>query len=386
MKKLIFYCQYLSGMGHLIRSTVLVNALSEHFQVMLVIGGPKIKDFEESRVARIEYLPPLWLEGGVLKVPEGSFGVENVKRRRKERLLALTDEFSPDVVMTEFFPFGRHDLSFELIPWMEQIKHQHPDTLVLSSLRDLIGKTVLHKQIDLISGLVEKYFHGVFVHSDESFLSFQESFPEPEAIHCPIFHSGFVAQDISPNQYAAEKPFILVSIGGGRIGAELLYASVEVAKKFLDSEYPYEFRIFAGPFMDDTQYAELKRVSSDLKNVHLERFTPNLTAYMSSAALSISCAGYNTTMNVLRAKVPAILIPFGHYDFDKEQAIRAIRLEGIGAVKVIMPKDLSIDHLACTIRSELEREHPEPVIDLDGAIKTSEKIKQLVDKKELITQ
>ena len=39
MKSVMFYCQHSLGMGHLVRSTELVRALSADFHVTFVTGG-----------------------------------------------------------------------------------------------------------------------------------------------------------------------------------------------------------------------------------------------------------------------------------------------------------------------------------------------------------
>ena len=39
--KIIFYCQYVWGMGHLFRSIEVARALSDH-EVILVVGGREV--------------------------------------------------------------------------------------------------------------------------------------------------------------------------------------------------------------------------------------------------------------------------------------------------------------------------------------------------------
>ena len=60
---------------------------------------------------------------------------------------------------------------------------------------------------------------------------------------------------------------------------------------------------------------------------------------MRQADLSISMAGYNTTLNVLTTGVRAMLLPFTGND-DQEQTLRSERLEQLGVVRMIRPEDL----------------------------------------------
>ena len=373
MQRVMLYCQYLSGMGHLVRSSQFAKALSQRFETLLVIGGPKIEGFKPPGGVEILYLPPLWLENGAFRVASEDADVETVKARRRDMLICETDRFCPDVVITEFFPFGRHDLLFELEPWMAHLKRTMPETMVTSSLRDLIGKTVLDEQTDRIAGLANTYFDLALVHADPKFLSFDECFPAPEKIQCPVVHTGFIAQDISTNAIASDRPFILVSVGGGRIGGEVLESALGAAES-LQHELDYEFRMFTGPFLEEDAFETLKARAAGLDNVVLERFTPDLMAYMQAASLSISLAGYNTTMNVLRAGVPAVLVPIGHYDFDCEQLLRAGKLAKLGVVEMLESTRLSPGRLADAIRAGLERGPSSVYFNLDGAACATDEI------------
>lgn len=365
MAHIMLYCQYLSGMGHLVRSTQFAEALAKHFEVTVIIGGPRIDGFQTPDCVNFVYLPPLWQEDGAFRVADGET-VDLVKSRRKNALINLFDSHRPDAVITEFFPFGRHDLLFELEPWMRHIRATSPSTLILSSLRDLVGKTGLASQVDTIARLTNAYFDAAIVHSDPQFLRFEECFPHADRLNLPILHTGFVAQPLEGSLIAESDPFILVSVGGGRIGGDVLNAALGAAERLAD-EIPHHFRLFTGPFLPEADYEALAARAARLHTVRLERFTPKLMAYMQSAALSISLAGYNTTMNVLRAKVPAILVPFGHYDFDREQEMRAAKLADLGAVDMLRLGDLSAERLAEQIKASLLK-GPAPLsLNLDGA-------------------
>ncbi len=365
MHRVMLYCQYLSGMGHLVRTTQFAKALAERFEPTVVIGGPKIEGFVPPDGVEIVYMPPLWLQDGAFRVADGS-DVEEIKRTRRDMLIDLFDSARPEIVITEFFPFGRHDLLFELEPWMQHIRTSAPETLIVSSLRDLIGKTVLDQQTGKIVDLANAYFDAVLVHADPQFLRFESTFAGARRINCPILHTGFVAEAAKAEPLSFDRPFVLVSVGGGRIGGAVLDAAIGAAA-LLQKELPYEFRIFAGPFLPDEDFAKLQAKAADKDNVVLERFTSNLLGHMQAADLSVSLAGYNTTMNVLRADVPAILVPIGHYDFDCEQLMRAEKLADLGVADLLRQDAVNAESLAERIRSGLRRGKVSHGFNLDGA-------------------
>ncbi len=374
MPRVMLYCQYLSGMGHLVRSTELARALSKEFETIFINGGPKIKDFELPASVEPIYLPALWLEAGQFRVASGD-NVEEVKAFRQRTLLENFDRLRPDCVITEFFPFGRHDLLFELRPWMRHIARIAPDTLVVSSLRDTIGKTTLGEQTRLIADLINEYFDLVLFHADPRFQRFEECFPEAEALNCPVVHTGFVAQQPPSEPVPIEQPFVLVSVGGGRLGYEVLDYAIEAAG-LLKSRLPHRFIMFSGPFMEPASHEALLGKARLHDNVSFERFTPNLLHFMAQADLSISLAGYNTTMNILSTGVRAIVVPIGHYDFDHEQVLRTRKLAARGVADVLLPEDLNPSALAAAIIRGLEQPSARTCLDLEGAATTAATIKQ----------
>lgn len=363
MKKVMLYCQYLTGMGHLVRSTEIIKELVKNFEVCLINGGPPIPGFQIPEAVQIATLPPLWIEDGKLQVTDGFADLEEVKEVRKNALIELCDRFQPDILITEFFPFGRHKLLFELLPLMEHIKTNFPQTKIVSSVRDIVGRTDLEREENLIAGLTRKYFDLILCHSDADFQKLEESFSEINSLDCEVKYTGFVTQSVDEkvglNEIDAEnlngsKPFIFVSVGGGRIGYELL-ENVILASPKLKTLIPHQIIAFTGPFLPEAQFEKLQQLAAGKSNISLYKFTPNLAAYLQKADLSISLTGYNTTMNIMTAGVPALVVPIGHYSYDEEQLIRTKKLERLGIVSVMYPEELNPESLAETICARLSQ-------------------------------
>jgi predicted glycosyltransferase len=79
-------------------------------------------------------------------------------------------------------------------------------------------------------------------------------------------------------------------------------------------------------------------------------------------------AGYNTTMNILTAGVPALVWPFAA---NREQRLRAERLAERGALKLISDQELNPEDLARIVRQTLTRADLRKIdIDLNGAANT----------------
>ncbi|MBD2336542.1 glycosyl transferase [Calothrix sp. FACHB-156] len=388
MKKILFYCQYLSGMGHLVRSTEIVRSLVKYFQVYFICGGPEITGFEIPPQVEVIKLPALWLENGKFTVDNSYHSVAQVKDMRKNLLISEFNRIQPDCVITEFFPFGRHKLLFELLPFVEHIKLTSPHTKIVCSLRDVIGKENLEEEAETICYLMNRYFDLLLFHADADFQTFADTFSKYRDIKSKIFHTGFVTQSLANNidehllwgEVNPEVVKILVSVGGGRIGYELL-ETVIAASPILETRVPHIIKIFTGPFMAEEKVKQLIKAAEQRENIQIETYTLQLLAYMQTADISLSLSGYNTTMNILSTGVRAIVVPIGHENEDKEQLVRTQKLQQLGIVDYILPKDLEATHLSQTIITNLNRNlvlDSVDKFDLQGADNTASFLKEFL--------
>jgi predicted glycosyltransferase len=140
--------------------------------------------------------------------------------------------------------------------------------------------------------------------------------------------------------------------------------------------------------MPEEEFVKLEEAALNRGNVNLQRYTPQLLNYMERADLSISLTGYNTTMNILRTGVRAIVVPIGHYDQDMEQLVRTRKLEQLGIVEVIHPNNLEPAYLAQRIIACLDKEpvkNTSLIFDLEGAQKSNTFLKEYLDSRVNVT-
>ena len=104
---IIFYCQYVWGMGHFIRSLEFARALSDH-DVTLVAGGQEVAVNLPDHVDLVR-LPTLYMDEMFTTLIPGNSGrtVAQIRQERKKTLYALFEQKKPDVFIVELYPFGR---------------------------------------------------------------------------------------------------------------------------------------------------------------------------------------------------------------------------------------------------------------------------------------
>ncbi|MCX7595509.1 MAG: glycosyl transferase [Fischerella sp.] len=393
MKKLMFYCQHILGMGHLVRSMEIVRGLTKDFQICFINGGEVIKEFQFPLGIEVINLPAIKTDSEFqeLQVVDDAFTLTEVQEIRKNRLLSILEQFQPDILMIELFPFGRRRFSFELIPLLEKAQSSERPIKVVCSLRDIVvTKQNQARHEEKVCKLINQYFDLLLVHGDPKFVPLEETFSRVSDLNCEVHYTGYIVQKPSTNPgltdedrevLNSDQPLIVVSVGGGRFGHELLDCVVKSAP-YLEKKIPHNIHVFTGPFMPQSKFHEMQVMAGSSKNIYIRRFTPYLLSYMQKADLSISMSGYNTTLNVLVTGVPAMILPFTGNN-DQEQTIRAKKLGELGIVKVISQQDLQPDVFAWKIISYLQNQPNKIQLDLNGVEKTAAILRHLAWKQNI---
>ncbi len=396
-KKVLFYCQHVLGMGHLIRSREIVHALKD-FEVCFLNGGELIPGFEFDPRIEVVNLPPMKSDAAFKDIQSsvGNQTLEQVKSARTQRILAEYERIQPDVLIIELFPFGRRKFAFELIPLLSRIRLNGDQTKVVCSLRDiLVSKRDQQRHEDQVLNTMNRYFDLLLIHSDPKFQRLDETFSRMTELRCPAKYTGFVAE--APSKEAlyhhpddrflnddlnrdTAPPLILASIGGGRVGLELLECSIQ-ASLLLKEDLPHRLLIFSGPYLPEDDFLKLERMIDSHSNIQVRKYTTHFLAYMTRADLSISMAGYNTCMNILVAKTKALLLPFTGNQ-NEEQTIRAEKLEALGLATVISSQNLEPVSLSEKIKISLLAGPMSAHLEVDGAQKASAFLSELLSKKD----
>ncbi|MEY4519287.1 MAG: hypothetical protein RLZZ499_1886, partial [Cyanobacteriota bacterium] len=339
MKKVMFYCQHILGMGHLIRSVEIVRGLIPDFQICFINGGQVIKEFEFPSEIEVVNIPAVKTDSEFTELTpvDDSLTMSELETIRTKMLLDVCDRFQPDILIIELFPFGRRRFSFELIPLMEKAKAM--GTKIVSSVRDIVvTKQDQQRHEEKVCRLINKYFDMLLIHGDPNFVKLNLSFSRIDDLNCPVHYTGYVVQPVPKLQKIDNKPLILVSVGGGRFGHDLLECVAHTAP-ILKTKISHHLQVFTGPFCPDNVLQKLQAITKEQDNITVNCYTSNLLNYMQQADLSIGMSGYNTTMNILSTGIKAMMMAFQGNN-DKEQETRLKKLDSLGRVKMIQPKDL----------------------------------------------
>lgn len=365
---LLFHCQHSLGIGHLTRSFALAAALRAHFRVVFLNGGPLPPGLPvPAGIERID-LPPLGMDDGhTLVSRDGRADVEAVRAERRRLVLQAATSLRPAVLLVELFPFGRKKFAGEILPLVRTVRAQ--GGRVACSLRDILvdARPDQARHDERARWMADRWFDLVLVHADPAFARLSDSFHPRRALRVPVLHTGFVVPDRDAAPVAPRGPHVLVSAGGGSVGAALLMAALDAHARLADAP---PLRLVAGPFLPEPAWQALRARAAGRPGVTLLRQVPDLVAELREARASISQCGYNTALDLVVAGVPALVVPYATA-VENEQRQRAARLAAAGAVQVLDPDRLDAAALATALQALL-RFTPRPAaLALDGAVRSA---------------
>ena len=371
---LLFYCQHSLGMGHLVRSLTLAETLAERFEVVFLNGGRFPSNAAPPDGITVINLPPLGMrEDNQLYSQDERCSVPAAQAIRKEMILRVFEQYAPDAILIELFPFGRKKFVYELLPLLKAARRvSHKKIQVFCSLRDIMVN-VRRDQLrhdNRARWLADRYFDGVLVHSDPKFAQLEESFQPSRALEIPVFYTGFVLPRGEVYGAVERKRRLLVSAGGGMVGGELLQLAAR-AQPMLWATLQLPVTLVAGPFLPENEWRQLNQMAAKCPGLTLIRDVPDMAELLQSHAVSVSQGGYNTVMDILKSRIAALVVPFTKGQ-ENEQANRADRMKKLGLLKVIAAEDLNPNRFIHEVE-QLLTFTPSPVkLNLEGARQSAE--------------
>lgn len=372
--KICYYCQHVLGIGHFHRSLEICRALASRHQVTMIVGGAEI-NFDEPSISLFQ-LPGLKMDSQFSTLTScDNMPLETVKEQRRQRLLAFAENYQPDCLIVELYPFGRKNFRFELDPLIDLLSQQ--GCAVFCSLRDILVEKVdgREKFEQRAVTTMNRFFDGLLIHADPDLVTLGQTFSKTDAITTAIHYTGFISPKPAPGarsrirkemNLGERDKLVVASIGSGSVGLELVEAAIRGVNSLVADRTDLNLQVFAGPYLAESSYQEL--CESRSPRIRVERFSAHFIDWLAAADLSISMAGYNTSMNVLTAGVPALMYPF---DQNREQRMRISKISAHGTIRLLEQADLVTETLAGAIETMLKRERFTSSIMLDGAARTA---------------
>lgn len=379
--RILIVVTHLLGSGHLRRSLNLAQAFKQaKHDVTLASGGVPIPQFPADGVSVVQ-LPPVKSDGVSfqrLLQPDGSAVTEAYLASRQTRLDELLRDESPDVVITELFPFGRRILKKEFGHLLRVSQDLIEKPIMLTSVRDILSPPSTTAKALETDRLVRSCYDAVLVHSDQHITALDCSWPVTPELSKKLRYTGYVSQPLPETCTASSgRREIVVSAGGGSVGANLF--DVVIAAASLTSELSW--RILVGGSDADTEITRLKVKMSASQAITIEPARRDFRQLLQRAECSVSMCGYNTAVDLLQTGTPGVLVPFDAGG-ETEQRLRADSLSQHAAFNKILSNELTPETLIRAI-TEIRQAGRFRLDDLrfDGAAESVRIAEELVQKR-----
>jgi predicted glycosyltransferase len=377
-KRVFVYVQHLLGIGHLRRAVTLARAMARaELEVTLASGGFVVPGLAPENVRWVQ-LPPAGARDerfSELVDAQGRPVDDAWRARRRDALLAAWREADPHLLLLELFPFGRRQMRFELLPWLDQAIACARRPVIVSSVRDILGggQRDPSRQDEMLATF-RQYFDHVLVHGDPRWLRFDRTFRHAAALGERLHYTGYVVHldAVANSDGGIGSGEVIVSAGGGAVGATLLETAIRC--RSLTALAQATWRVLAGTNITPEALERLQALACDAGHGHVivERSREDFRCLLRNCALSISQAGYNTLVEILESGASAVVVPFAGGN-ETEQTLRARMLADDGRVDCVEEFRLTPEALAAAVNRAASRPRlPRAGIDLDGANRSAQ--------------
>jgi predicted glycosyltransferase/nucleoside-diphosphate-sugar epimerase len=351
--RVLLYSHDTFGLGHLRRNLAIADHLLSRqdpgFAVTLLTGSPVASSWPLPKGLVAKSLPPVVKVGAEQYAPrDTSESFEAVKARREEAILDVIRDFRPDIFLADHAPAG---MKGELLRPLAFIREHLPETRTVIGLRDIVdsGETVqeLWKQQGIYQ-LLDRFYDQVLVYGSRHLFDPVSEYNFPVSIADKTEFCGYVARritgfpphEIQGEEIPSDRPFVLVTAGGGGDGYPLMEGYLRAIESIGTDRL--HSAIVPGPLMSPEERQALEHAAARRPDIQLIH-TTELESLIWRADLVVSMSGYNTTAEIVAAKKPSILVPRSAPR--AEQRLRAQMLSNLGLARMIAPEDELVPRL-----------------------------------------
>ena len=262
--RILFYSHDTFGLGHLRRSRALAAAITSADRTasaMILTGSPVAGRFAfPNRVDHMR-LP------GVIKRSDGSYAsrtmgmnIEETTELRAGLIRSTAEQFAPDILVVDKEPCGFRG---ELLPTLELLQKQGKAKLVLG-LRDVLDEPeVLSAEWDRKGALAaaEQFYDEIWVYGLRDVYDPTAGLDLSEAAQARMHWTGYLRRDLGTVGEPPERPYVLITPGGGGDGAMMVDLAISAYER--DPDLMPRAVLVYGPFLSgETRAAFEDRVAA----------------------------------------------------------------------------------------------------------------------------
>ena len=365
--RVLIYSHDSFGLGHLRRCRALAHAICEDIDdlsVLILSGSPIIGSFDfRSRVDFVR-VP------GVIKLRNGEYtpltlpmAIEDAIEMRASIIRHTAEVFDPDILIVDKEPLGlRGELSDTLEAMKERGAH------VVLGLRDVLDDPDLllpeWRRKNAVPALKE-FYDEIWIYGLPQVCEPLAGLDLPASVSRKITYTGYLQRFADTNSnlelpsVSGDRPFILVTPGGGGDGEELVDWVLRAYEH--DSTLPHPSLVVLGPFMQSERRTEFIARADALPEVKAITFEAHMESLMARALGVVAMGGYNIFCEILSFDKRALIVP--RTTPRREQLIRASRAGELGLVTMLRgDNERRPDTMATALRQLPQQQRPSDTV------------------------
>jgi predicted glycosyltransferase len=372
----LLYSHDTFGLGHLRRNIAIAEHLLQRdprFEVRLLSGSPVVTSWPLPERLELSVMPPVVKVGAEQYVARnGAVSLAEIRRQREAVIVRTIRDFQPDVFLVDHAPVG---MKGELLTPLSLLRADFPGTKSILGLRDILdeGPTVRALWHDQGTYEVIRWaYDRIFVYGSQWLFDVCKEYGLPADVSAKLFYCGHVARATGSHaqprvSHRGDGKTVLVTVGGGGDGFPLVDAYLRALDCLAVS--PAHSIIVSGPLMPAEQHLNLETRAATHPSVQVLRSTTEMSSLIAQADVVVTMAGYNSSVEILAARKPAILFP--RPAPRAEQRIRAEMFANMGLAWAVPPDDNAAGTLARCLDQALSGARParldDSLVDLEGA-------------------
>ena len=338
--RLLIYSHDSFGLGHLRRCRAIAHHLVGSFpdlSVLILSGSPIIGSFEfRTRVDFVRVPGVIKLRNGEYTPLKLQIDIERTLAIRSAIIRYTARAFDPHLFLVDKEPLG---LRGEVRETLADLKQQ--GTRLVLGLRDVMDepRSLLEEwRRKQVFPALRDLYDEIWVYGLPAIFDPVREIPGMRALAGKLSFTGYLRResdrraDPVVDYELPERPYILVTTGGGGDGEQLIDWVLRAYES--DPTLPHPALLVFGPFMTLERRQEFQARAARLGHVHAITFEASFERLVEGALGVVAMGGYNTFCEILSFGKPALVVP--RTVPRQEQLLRAQRADQLGLVRVLI--------------------------------------------------
>jgi predicted glycosyltransferase len=379
--RILIYSHDSFGLGHLRRCRSIAHSLVARFKgvsVLILSGSPIIGSFDfKARVDFVRIPGVIKLRGGEYTSLGLHIDLEQTLSMRESIIYHTAASFKPDIFIVDKEPTG---LQGEVVSTLKMLRDR--GTVNVLGLRDVMDEASALKaewERKGVLPVLEALYHEIWIYGLRQMNNPVASVGLSQSVQNKITFTGYLDRELPGDAHwvppvSLDDPFILVTVGGGGDGVEIVDWVIDAYEN--DPDIPQRAIVVTGPFMPLAHQQQFRERCEKLDNVDIISFDSHIELLMERSSAIVAMGGYNTFCEILSLDKPALIVPRSTPRL--EQLIRATRAVELGLASMLDPEGERDPAVMAAALRRLPDQKPPSAHKIPGLLDGHEHIAELI--------